>query len=357
MSYYGQKRLKECLVIKNMVKKLLIYVRNSIKVISIMALSAILICCIVIFLYKPTYSVTLGDKQIGYSENKSKLQARINEYIDHGDGQNENVAFVEVENLPQYRLCLLKKDIVTNDDEIFKTIQETGTTYYKYYSIVEDGVEKVYVGTFEQAEEIIEALKEKESTNVDHISILEKYETNLTDFIEKEEAVSQLYTEPVKTVTVAKKTNTKTQPKQASYSTQVASTSTDDAKMSSIGISFINPTSGSISSRYGRRWNRQHAGIDVAASTGTPIYAAAGGTVTYSAYNSGGYGYLVKISHGNGVETYYGHCSQLLVSAGEHVSQGQAIARVGSTGRSTGPHLHFEVRVGGTPQNPLNYVY
>jgi len=119
----------------------------------------------------------------------------------------------------------------------------------------------------------------------------------------------------------------------------------------------VHPVSGTISSRYGQRWNRSHNGIDVAAPTGTGIYASAGGTVTYSAYNSGGYGYLVKLSHGNGVETYYGHCSQLLVSAGQTVSQGQLIAKVGNTGRSTGPHLHFEVRVSGTPQNPLNYVY
>ena len=154
-----------------MIKRLFVYIRNSVKVISIIAVSAILICCIVVFLYKPTYRVTLNGEHIGYSKNKSELQSRINEYIDHGDGQNENVAFVEVDNLPEYKLCLLKKEIVTNDDEILEKVKQTGTTYYKYYSIVESGVEKVYVGEFEQAEEIINALKEKESTNMDQISI------------------------------------------------------------------------------------------------------------------------------------------------------------------------------------------
>ena len=96
MYHYGNTKLKECLTIKNIVKKALIYIRNSVKVISLMTISAILICCIVVFLYQPTYSVTLNGEQIGYSKNKSELQSRINAYIENGDGQNENIAFVEM---------------------------------------------------------------------------------------------------------------------------------------------------------------------------------------------------------------------------------------------------------------------
>ena len=101
--------------------------------------------------------------------------------------------------------------------------------------------------------------------------------------------------------------------------------------------------------------NDNYIGLDIATSKGTPISAAASGTVAFAGYK-GSYGYLVVISHGNGVQTYYGHCSSLYVSAGETVSQGQTIAAVGSTGNSTGPHLHFEVRVNGTAYNPENYV-
>jgi len=119
--------------------------------------------------------------------------------------------------------------------------------------------------------------------------------------------------------------------------------------------SFMRPTYGSLSSRYGTRWNRQHQGIDIAASQGTDIYAADAGIVEYSGWESG-YGYLVKINHQNGYVTYYGHCSKLLVSKGAVVEKGDLIAKVGSTGRSTGPHLHFEVRLNGVPQNPLNYI-
>ncbi len=116
------------------------------------------------------------------------------------------------------------------------------------------------------------------------------------------------------------------------------------------------PANGTLTSRYGSRWGRNHNGVDVGASIGTKIYAADNGTVTYSAYDNGGYGYMIKIDHGNGIETYYAHCNELLVPQGAVVAKGDLIATVGNTGRSTGPHLHFEVRVNGTPKNPANYL-
>lgn len=115
------------------------------------------------------------------------------------------------------------------------------------------------------------------------------------------------------------------------------------------------PASGSISSNFGERWGRDHNGVDIASPTGTNIYAYQSGKVTFSGWKNG-YGNVVIISHGNGMETYYGHCSKLLVKAGQSVEKGQHIAEVGSTGRSTGPHLHFEVRKGGTPINPMPYL-
>lgn len=120
--------------------------------------------------------------------------------------------------------------------------------------------------------------------------------------------------------------------------------------------SFAYPVRGArLSSRYGARWGRKHLGIDLAISKGTPITAADGGTVTFAGYKDS-YGYLVIIDHGNGKETYYAHCSKLLVSRGAKVYKGQTIAKVGSTGNSTGSHLHFEVHVNGVPKNPLSYL-
>jgi murein DD-endopeptidase MepM/ murein hydrolase activator NlpD len=124
---------------------------------------------------------------------------------------------------------------------------------------------------------------------------------------------------------------------------------------SSSSSGSIWPLRGTITSRYGPRWGTTHKGLDIAAPTGTTVSAFMSGTVTFSGWQ-GGYGNLVIINHGNGLQSYYGHNSKLLVSSGQKVSKGQAISRVGSTGDSTGPHLHFEVRKNGTPVNPSNYL-
>jgi murein DD-endopeptidase MepM/ murein hydrolase activator NlpD len=109
-----------------------------------------------------------------------------------------------------------------------------------------------------------------------------------------------------------------------------------------------------ISSPFGRRWGRQHQGIDFAAATGEPIYVTSAGTVIHSGWEPG-YGKSVVVDHGNGVHTRYAHCSRLLVKEGVQVLKGSTIALVGSTGHSTGPHLHFEIIVNGVRKNPAWY--
>lgn len=338
-----------------MLKKLLIHTRRGVKVSAIFGIAIFLIIGAVAFLYKPTYSVFINGEQIGYTENKSELQHKINEYVEKGDGSNSNIAFVQISNLPEYKLCLLKKDVITNDEEIYNKVKEQGTTYYRYYAIAENQEEKFYVDNFENAEKVVNGLKEKDSNNIEKISIVEKYETEMKDLVQSEEAISKLYVEKPKPVVVAKKTTTST--KYASTGSVNTSLTTSSAK-ANLGISLIRPVSGIVTSRFGaasaiRR--SSHTGLDLATSSGTPIKAAASGTVTFSGYK-GSYGNLMVITHENGVQTYYGHCSQLYLSAGATVSQGQTVAAVGSTGNSTGPHLHFEVRVNGTAYNPENYV-
>ncbi len=120
---------------------------------------------------------------------------------------------------------------------------------------------------------------------------------------------------------------------------------------------YIWPAQGEFTSGYGWRWGRMHKGIDVAAAVGTPVVASAPGTVTYAQWNDGGYGNLVEITHPDGTTTLYGHNDRLLVREGQEVDQGQQIAEMGSTGFSTGPHVHFEIHPSGQGAvNPIAYL-
>ena len=143
--------------------------------------------------------------------------------------------------------------------------------------------------------------------------------------------------------------------------TQVVAKGTKERPKTMASGTFSWPTSGRLTSTFGGRkspggiGSTNHKGIDIAGSRGQAIKASDGGTVTYAGWMSG-YGYLVIINHGNGYQTYYGHNSKLLVSPGTKVYKGQQIAKMGSTGNSTGNHCHFEIRLYGTPVNPLKYL-
>ena len=304
----------------------------------------ITICSVMAF-FKPIYEVKINGEIVGYSEDKSLLQAKINEYMESGSQENENVAFTQIDNMPEYKLCLLKRGITTNDNEILAKITNGCITYYKYYTILDNNEEKLHVADFTTAEAVVNQLKSKNSNNINDISIVEKYDTELKQLTSVDDAVTSLYEEkPVVVATKPKKTNTS---RNMSYQNVP------------ISIAFIRPISGTISSRFGSISSIRsgaHTGLDIAAKSGTPIVAAASGTVTFSGYY-GGYGNLIIISHGNGIETYYGHCTTLYAKEGQYVNQGDKIASVGSTGNSTGPHLHLEVRVNGVAYNPQNYVY
>ena len=121
-------------------------------------------------------------------------------------------------------------------------------------------------------------------------------------------------------------------------------------------VRFYRPVHASMGDGFGMRWGRMHTGIDFAAPMGTRVGAGGRGTVSYAGWNSGGYGNLVVIQHRLGFESWYAHLSSIAVRSGQAVSGGSRVGYVGSTGRSTGPHLHFEVRSGGSPINPLPYL-
>lgn len=136
----------------------------------------------------------------------------------------------------------------------------------------------------------------------------------------------------------------------------------NDYTQSYDGLIWPSRSSRRISSYYGMRlhpiygYYKMHTGIDIGASYGTDIISSADGVVTNVIYNEGGYGWYIMVYHGDGITTLYAHCSKVIAKVGQNVKQGQVIALVGSTGASTGPHIHYEVRVNGAHTNPLNYV-
>lgn len=330
----------------NIFKKITVIARSSVKFIVLAILSIFFILAAIAYFYNPTYAVSLNGEVIGYTENKSALQEKINEYI--SSNEEENVAFVQVDAMPTYKLCLLKKDVEINDDKIFSKITDNGTKYYKYYAITDSKKEKVYVASFKEAEDIISQLKKKDSANIKDLGIVEKYDTELKDFTSVKKSVSKLYEEKQVYVTTY-----------ASASASNYSSGRSSAKVD-LGITLSRPISGIITSRFGSNdsvRSHSHSGLDISAPRGTPIKAAAAGTVTFSGNAGDGYGYYVVIAHGNGVQTVYAHCSQVIAKKGQQVSQGEVIAKVGSTGNSTGNHLHLEVRKNGITYNPQYYVY
>ncbi len=339
-----------------MLKKILIHTRKSVKLVVLITITLLIALGFIASFYKISYSVNIDGKVIGYTDNKSKLQSQINEYIENGE--NENAAFVQVESLPEYNMCLVKKDVSSDDNEIFDAIKSEGVTYYRYYAILDNQEEKIYVANFSEAEAIVNNLKEQSSSNIDNITIAEKYETELKDMTTIEDGIAKLYVKPENKITTLASNNKSTSSDKTSTG-QVNVASNISSNKVDLGISLVKPVSGIITSRFGVSSNirrSSHTGLDIATSAGTAIKAAASGKVTFSGWK-GSYGYMIVITHSNGVQTYYGHCSALYYTTGQSVSQGQTIAAVGSTGNSTGPHLHFEIRVNGVAYNPQKYVY
>lgn len=307
----------------------------------------LIITGIIFIKYKPVYKVTVDGEVIGYIENKNEFENKINEYINTNE---EYVAFKTVEVEQSYNLEFVSKDKQIDENTVLAYIKENTTTIYTMYAIVVNDETTTSVRTEEEAQEIINNLKEKYADLNVEIGIREIYTTTEPDIVETTVAIAQI-------------TDTKINPivtSRSSRNTEETTIETENAIANVNGVSlYYKPVLGTITSRFGAKSSIRssaHTGLDIAAKKGTAIKATAAGKVTFAG-TSGSYGKLVKISHGNGVETWYAHCSKLYVSKGQTVSAGDIIAAVGSTGNSTGPHLHLEIRINGNAVNPQKYIY
>lgn len=312
-------------------KKLKFYTKEGLKILGMIGIAFGFISGMLCVKYKPVYAVTIGNENVGYIDNKEEFEQQVEDLIINYS--SKNVDSVELNETPSYELKFVDKDEQTNEKEIIIALQKDVTITYKYYEIALDDEVIDSVDKKEDAENIVNELK---SAHEDlNLTITEKITQNAEEIKTNE-------------VEVAK----------SNISAIVEENESTIADVEGIKIACL-PVTGIISSRYAESSSIRsstHTGLDIAAPTGTDIQVVSNGTVTFASYN-GSYGNLVKVDHGNGVETWYAHTSKMYVEVGQEVKAGDIIAAVGTTGNSTGPHLHFEIRINGNHVNPQNYLY
>ena len=316
-----------------------------------MLIGLILIAAIILAYYKPVYTVLINGEEKGYVTSKTRLQHEIEEYLQKGD--SDKVGYILLNDRPEYEFNLVKKEIETKDEVILAGILDSCDVFYKVYAVNVNDEEVCLVDSLAEAQEIVDKVnKEQEDfTKKATIKISEKYEKEF-DAIEDIELAINDIVDPIK------KENEAIVKKYTQYasSKKVSKEVLDRLLLSNVELTFGYPVSDYvITSRYGWRRSGFHTGIDYAASYGTPIYASEDGVVTCAQW-SGNYGYLIKIQHSGGFETRYAHCSRFAVSVGAEVKKGDLIAYVGSTGNSTGPHVHLEIRYKGESIDPETLV-
>ena len=326
------------------------------KTISKLIFSMFFGCAIILALmfikYKFVYGVKINNEDVGYVTSRIALEKEIDNYIINGEG--ENVGYVVLNSKIDYEILLVNKDIPTEENKIFAQIKDDCDVYYKLYAVIVDDEEKGLVSSLEDAQKIVDEVNNKQSEYKEQstLEIEEKYllEYELIDDIEV--AINDIY-EPIKKVNDAVKEIRTAPAAGKTVSDAVLLTLKENLSTLDFNVPIKNPV---ITSRFGWRSSGYHYGIDLAAPTGTSITSAESGIITYADW-CGNYGYLVKVQHSGGYETYYAHCSKIIAKVGDEVAKDQEIAKVGSTGRSTGPHLHMEIRYEGSPLNPEVFLY
>lgn len=319
-------------------KKVIYHAKKSFKLINLFFLLLIIVTLILIIKYKPAYQVTVAGETVGYVDDKVKVETRIkDEVLAH----NGNVAFVTINKFPTYKLQFISRKEQTNEDKLINYLKQNAEITYKYYAVTFNNETKGFVNTLEEAEQLVSDIKAEHSGNLElNLGINEYYTVNVDDAKNIEQNSN---------IALAK---------------QEMTSSVDeyiDRESKTVNGIYLatTPINGVITSRFAAIENVRsgaHTGLDIGAPNGTPIHVAADGIVKHSA-PMGTYGNLVIVDHGNGIQTYYAHCSKLLVNVGQQVISGDTIALVGSTGNSTGNHLHLEIRINGKPVNPQKYLY
>ena len=308
--------------------------------------------------FKFVYMVEMGGVELGLVNDKDKFEKDIKDTL---EDLEEPVVSAKLKENPKYSLRLVdKEDIDVDDNYVFAKVEEKIEKTYRYYNIKEDDKLLAKVSTTEEKDNLLKELEE--AKQVKDLKV-EEEQTKEYYIISYEEA-KQLASTNVDNIENEKKSKLAKEKiekrntnivKNIRRGGTVSASSSSNASAMLGSLSFRRPLNSSRVSA-GYLGYPGHRGIDFPSPQGTPVMAAESGTVTTVLYSNKSYGNRVIIDHGNGISTLYGHNSSISVSLGQKVSKGQTIAGVGSTGRSTGNHVHFEIRINGKPINPTSYV-
>lgn len=301
---------------------------------------------IILIKYKPMYKVIMSGEELGYVENKQALEQSLKEEIT--ENTSKTIQDIDLNKHPEYELKLVSRIEYTDEKKVLQELKDEVTITYKYYEIAVQDTVVEKVNTSEEAEELVNQIKKENDNQKINLNIVEKYTQNEEEVDTSELEVAKLNINETVQTTLEEIEQQKEENERLNSLPSI-----NDIKLA------VTPIQGKITSRYGVSSNIRrstHTGLDISAPTGTDIKVVADGTIISAVY-SGAYGNLVKVSHGNGVETWYAHTNKMYVKKGDTVKAGDVIATVGSTGNSTGPHLHLEIIVDGKTVNPQNYLY
>ncbi len=297
--------------------------------------------------YKPIYRTYINDRFVGYFLNEQQFDEVYNDLVAEKQSIDQNVK-VYLDSEPTFEKCYIR-DSLLSEQNIYTNLRAEIKTEYTIYNVAVNGENKMVFSTEDDANKYAENLKSEVDTldtqvNMEKVSTLgeitsfDRADAILEDLVARNKPVELPEPEP--------------EPEPSYY---IPPTTYSGPIVPDLTGERCWPTvSRAVNCDYWGYYG--HNGVDLKASIGTDVYAYAGGTVTFAGWDSSGYGNCVKINHGNNVVTIYGHCSQLYVYAGQQVTAGQLIAASGNTGNTTGPHLHFEVRVNNIAINPWVYL-
>lgn len=286
--------------------------------------------------FKPYYEVYINNNFIGYYSSYDDYENAYNKARDCSNEEYETTKYFAEE--PVFKKVFIKTKCTKKVDNQ-ELIKQNLETDYTVYGIIVNNEEKMYVKTKEEAEETINGFKDrvKDTTDIQIVPLIVKDLSILQLDETKEDICNQIVRDNLKVTSrggIVREINT--------------------------GLyDFEWPTQSQLITAYygqsGQYWSNGHQGIDIGIPVGTDVMAAESGTITTSGW-SNSYGWYVIINHGNNITSLYAHNSQLLVKINDYVEKGAIIAKSGSTGKSTGPHLHFEIKINGVAQNPLSFL-